>query len=218
MDSIRILLVDDQTLFRETLANLLNGQEGLEVVGTASDGKEALEKARELLPELILMDIYMPELNGLEATRQIKAELPRVKIVILTVAAEDRHVFEAIKAGAEGYLLKDIEPEELLDMLEGISRGEPPISRSTAAKILKEFARQTREEVSSESELTTRERQILELLARGQANKEIAAELAISEATVKKHLGNIMEKLHLENRVQAALYAVRHGLVPPTDV
>ncbi|MFQ5830680.1 MAG: response regulator [Candidatus Methylomirabilia bacterium] len=217
MDSIRILLVDDQTLFRETLANLLNGQEGLEVVGTASDGKEALEKARELLPELILMDIYMPELNGLEATRQIKAELPRVKIVILTVAAEDRHVFEAIKAGAEGYLLKDIEPEELLDMLEGISRGEPPISRSTAAKILKEFARQTREELPSASEVTTRERQILELLARGQTNKEIAAELAISEATVKKHLGNIMEKLHLENRVQAALYAVKHGLIPPVD-
>ncbi|MFQ5847043.1 MAG: response regulator [Candidatus Methylomirabilales bacterium] len=217
MDPIRILLADDQTLFRESLANFLTRKEGLKVVGMASDGKEAVEKARELLPDLILMDIYMPELNGFEATKQIKAELPRVKIVILTVAAEDRHVFEAVKAGAEGYLLKDIKPEELLEILRGISRGEPPISRSTAAKILTEFARTVREELRSGTGLTTRERQILEFLARGQANKEIAAELSISEATVKKHLGNIMEKLHLENRVQAAIYAVKHGLVPPTD-
>ena len=215
MEAMRILLVDDHALFRSGVAGLLRQQAGFEVVGEAGDGAEALEKAREIMPDVILMDVFMPGMGGLEATRRIKAVLPYVKIVMLTISEEDKDVFEAVKSGAHGYLLKKIEPEAFIRTLRGVFRGEAPISRATAAKILAEFARQALRgpgDASPQGRLSPREQEVLELLTKGASNKEIASSLGISNNTVKNHLKNILEKLHLENRVQAAAYALREGL------
>ena len=211
MKTMRVLLADDHPLFRKGLASLLSTEKGFKVVGEAQDGVEALNKAQDLKPDLVLMDIYMPGGNGLEATRRIKEALSSVKVVILTVSEEDKNLFEAIKCGAHGYLAKKIEPGELFEMLRGVSRGEAPISRSTAAKILKEFAEQAsrgREE-PAEEKLSLKEREVLELITRGLTNKEIGNKLGITENTVKNHLKNILDKLHLENRVQAATFALK---------
>ena len=213
---LRILLVDDHVLFRKGVAALLAGRQEMQVVGEAGDGLEAITAARETLPDVILMDIGMPRCNGLDATRRIKREMPHVKIVILTVSDDDHNLFEAIKSGAQGYLLKDLEPYQLYDLLESISRGEAPLSGAIAAKILKEFTRPNRglaQEPEVIGELTEREISILQLVTEGKTNKEIASSLFISENTVKIHLRNILEKLHLKNRIQAAVYAVRQGLV-----
>lgn len=218
MEALKVLLVDDHALFRSGVASLLREQQDFEVLGEAQNGQEALDKAQELMPDVILMDIYMPECDGLEATRRIKQVLPYAKIVILTVSEEEHTLFDAIKSGAQGYLLKKIEPEKLFEMLRGVARGEAPISRATAAKILGEFAKQDRKGPSDkgpEEKLTAREREVLAFLTEGATNKEIAQALCISENTVKNHLRNILEKLHLENRVQAATFALREGLVPP---
>ncbi len=216
MEPIKVLLVDDHALFRKGVASALALQRDIEVVGEAANGEEALAKARELMPDVILMDISMPISDGLEATRRIKAEVPHVKIIILTVAEEDKSLFEAIKSGAHGYLLKTIEPRPLFEALRGVFRGEAPISRVTASKILGEFARQgqraTPEEASLAGKLSPREHEILELLTKGATNKEIAATLCISNHTVKNHLQNIMEKLHTQNRVQVVAYALQAGL------
>jgi len=216
METIRILLVDDHALFRDGVASLLAEAADFEVVGQAEDGEEALEKARALEPDLILMDIYMPGGDGLTATRRIKEEMPSVKIVMLTISEEDQKLFEAIKSGADGYLLKKMRAQEFLEMLRGVSRGEAPISRAMAAKILAEFSRQASREAASAPgvQLTPRERDVLELLTKGATNKEIAALLGISENTVKNRLKSILAKLHLENRVQAVAYALQKGLVP----
>jgi len=216
MEPIRLLLVDDHPLFRKGVASLLTSRDDIELVGEASDGLEALEKARELMPDVILMDIWMPRCDGLEATRLIMKEMPYVKIVMLTVSDDDQSLFEAIKCGAQGYLLKNLEPEDLFELLRGVLRGEAPISRAMASRILSEFARQARGEVGIQDVdggLTQREREVLRLVAEGRTNKEIAALLYITENTVKNHLRNILEKLHLRNRVQAAVYAIREGLV-----
>lgn len=213
---LRILLVDDHVLFRKGVAALLASRQNIQVVGEASNGLEAIETARELLPDVILMDINMPRCDGLEATRRIKREMPHVKIVMLTVSDDDQHLFDAIKSGAQGYLLKDLEPRQLHELLENISRGEAPLSGVIAAKILKEFSRpvpETEQGGEMIEELTSREAEILQLVAEGKTNREIAAFLVISENTVKIHLRNILEKLHLQNRIQAAVYAVRQGLV-----
>ncbi|MFQ5882193.1 MAG: response regulator [Candidatus Methylomirabilales bacterium] len=214
-DAIRVLLVDDHAIFRKGLASLLLERTEFEVLAEAENGREAVEKAREYLPDLILMDIYMPEMDGLEATRQIKEEMPTTKIVMLTVSEEDHNLFEAIKGGAEGYLIKDVKPQELFEMLRGVSRGDAPLSRPIATKILKGFAREIHRKrgPARGPSITLREQEVLEQVARGHANKEIAAALGISESTVKKHLRNILEKLHLENRVEAAIYALKEGLV-----
>jgi DNA-binding NarL/FixJ family response regulator len=223
MEPIKVLLVDDHALFRKGVASALALQREIEVVGEASNGQEALTKARELMPDVILMDISMPGMDGLEATRRIKAEVPHVKIIILTVAEEDKSLFEAIKSGAHGYLLKTIEPRPLFETLRGVFKGEAPISRVTASKILGEFARQGQrtgpEEASPVGRLSPRELEILELLTKGATNKEIAATLGISNHTVKNHLQNIMEKLHIQNRVQAVAYALQAGLRrnPPAE-
>ncbi|HSD50382.1 MAG TPA: response regulator transcription factor [Candidatus Methylomirabilis sp.] len=217
---IRVLLVDDHALFRRGIASILAGERGFEVVGEAANGLEALDRARELMPDVILMDIFMPGANGLEATRRIKEALPYVKIVMLTVSEEDQNLFEAIKSGAQGYLLKKIEPQELFAMLKGVVQGDAPISRAMAGKILGEFARQARGTAVTPlpgADLSPREKEVLELVTQGRSNKEIAAALAIAENTVKNHLKNILEKLHLENRVQAATFALREGLIPKTS-
>lgn len=212
---MRVLLADDRALFRAGLASLLRAW-GMEVVGQASDGLEALEQARRLRPDLVLMDIGMPRCNGLEATRLIKAELPEIKIVMVTVSDDDEDLFEAIKSGAEGYLLKDMSEEELSRTLTGIAAGEAPLSRGLAAKILDEFSRLSREGPSrqaGEDGLTRREREVLQLVAGGATNKEIAAALHVSDNTVNFHMKNILRKLHLRNRAQAVAYAIRTGLV-----
>jgi DNA-binding NarL/FixJ family response regulator len=216
MEPLRILLVDDHVLFRRGVAALLAPRQDMEVVGEAGDGLKAIAQARETVPDVILMDIHMPECGGLEAIRIIKRERPHVHIIMLTVSDDDRDLFTAIKNGAEGYLLKNLEPHELFDMLEGVRRGEAPLSGTLAAKILQEF-RQPDQRVARKpevrDELTPREIEILEWVVEGATNKEIAQALVITENTVKIHLRNILQKLHLHNRIQAAVYAVREGLV-----
>ena len=210
--SIKILVVDDHPLFRKGIAYMLSSQADMDVVGEANDGFEALILVKEKMPDLILMDIQMPNCNGLEATRLIMQEMPYVKIVMLTFSDDDQSLFEAIKSGAQGYLLKDLEPEELADMLRGVFRGEAPIARTTASRILREFGRQNRSEGVGARDLTPREVEMLRLIASGASNQEIAETLVITEHTVKNHLRNILDKLHLKNRVQAAVFAVREGL------
>jgi DNA-binding NarL/FixJ family response regulator len=215
MKPIRVLLVDDHDLFRKGLAALFAGDKGFRVVGEARNGAEALSKAKDLKPDIILMDIYMPGGDGLEATRRIKRDLPETKVVILTVSEDDKNLFEAIKAGAHGYLLKNVAPEELEELLRGVFRGEAPIARYTATKILREFAEQARRGPveSYEEKLTAREEDVLRFLTQGLTNKEIGNKLGIVENTVKNHLKNILGKLHLQNRVQAATFALETGLI-----
>ncbi len=216
MEKLRILLADDQALFRQGVAALVGMQPWMEVVGQASDGLEAIQLAREIVPDVILMDIEMPRCNGLEATSAIKQELPNVHIIVLTVSDDTSDLFTAIKRGADGYLLKNLEPRQLFEMLEGIRRGEAPISGTLAARILDEFRQPTQTaeaSVEPPSHLTPREIEVLERVVDGLTNKQIAQALSIAEDTVKIHLRNILEKLHLQNRIQAAVYAVRSGLV-----
>jgi two-component system nitrate/nitrite response regulator NarL len=216
MEPLRVLLVDDHTLFRRGLESLLATRKDMQVVGSARNGLEAISQARETIPDVVLMDIDMPHCDGLEATRQIKRELPHSKIVMLTVMDDDEVVFEAVKSGAHGYLLKDLESYQLFDMLDGLRRGDAPLSGGIAATILEEFthpAPAAGQQVEPREELSERERQVLELLVSGKTNKEIAESLVITENTVKTHLTNILAKLHLQNRIQAAVYAVCQGLV-----
>jgi two-component system nitrate/nitrite response regulator NarL len=216
MEPLRILLVDDHVLFRKGVAALLVARQDMQVVGEAGDGFEAIAQAQETVPDVILMDIHMPECGGLEAVMVIKREMPHVHIIMLTVSDDDRDLFAAIKNGAEGYLLKNLEPYQLFEMLEGVRQGEAPISGAVAAKILQEFRQPTQnvaQEPEVSDELTPREVKVLEQVVEGATNKEIAEALTITENTVKIHLRNILEKLHLQNRIQAAVYAVRQGLV-----
>jgi DNA-binding NarL/FixJ family response regulator len=216
MDELRILLVDDHSLFRKGIAALLATRPNFKVVGEASDGLKALERARELVPDAILMDLAMPHCDGLEATRLIKQELPHVHIIMLTVSDDDHNLFAAIKNGADGYLLKTLEPLELYEMLNKLRNNEAPISGKLAFKILQEFRQMNQNHTSppaSPDELTGREIEILELVVQGATNKQISETFFITENTVKIHLRNILDKLHLQNRIQAAVYAVRQGLV-----
>ncbi|MBI4635789.1 MAG: response regulator transcription factor [Candidatus Rokubacteria bacterium] len=214
MKPIRVLAADDHALFRKGVTTLLRGVEGFSVVGEAQDGREAVATAEALTPDVVLLDIYMPAMDGLEAAKRIRQKVPSAKIVILTVSEEDQKLFDALKAGAHGYLLKSVEPEELFRTLRGVVRGEAFVTPSMAAKILEEFTRQRppQEHVPSAG-LSPRERDVLALLTGGAVNKEIAAALGISGNTVKNHLKSIMEKLHVENRVQVVAYALREGLV-----
>ncbi len=215
-EPLRILLADDHVLFRTGVATVLASRLDMEVVGEARDGFEAIALARETMPDIILMDIAMPRCSGLEATRQIKREMPYVKVVIITVSDNDEDLFEAIKCGAQGYLIKDLKTHQLFEVIEGVVRGEAFLSGVIAARILQEFQRPA-EDVIRRSQaiepLTGREIEVLGLVVEGRANREIASALVISESTVKNHLRNILGKLHLRNRIQAAVYAVREGLV-----
>jgi DNA-binding NarL/FixJ family response regulator len=218
---MRILLADDHGLFLEGLQNLLRAG-GYQVVGAAHDGMEALQLARALHPDVILMDIRMPGCDGLTATLLIQAEMPEIKIVMLTTSTEDADLFEAIKSGASGYLLKNLEPNELFDYLAGLARGEAPLSRELSARLLREFAHQADaldERAATDlpggpptPELTPRQREILVLVADGLTYKEVGATLNLSENTIKYHMGEVLQRLHLKNREQVVAYARRTGL------
>lgn len=216
---MRVLLVDDHVLFLEGLKNLLMAND-LEVVGTAGNLREALRQAAELTPEVILMDVQMPGGDGIAATRLIKDKYPEIKIVMLTVSQDDDHLFEAIKAGAAGYLLKGLPPEQFLSLLAGLHRGESPLSPGLAAKVLAEFARRERERVEQTVDkaaekiacLSPRQIEVLRMVAQGVTYKEIAGKLNVSEAAIKYHMGEITGRLQLENRAQAITFATEMGL------
>jgi two-component system NarL family response regulator len=220
---ISLVVADDKDLFREGLVSLLARRPELEVVGQAADGYQALELARQLRPRIVLMDVDMPNCNGVRATELIKEELPEVDIIMLTVSEEDKDLFTAIKAGAKGYLIKDVKIDELLKAIVTVSRSGAVIWPSMAIKLLEEFNLTSSATplaapgVKPEKQaLSEREREVLRLVAVGATNRDIAEKLVISENTVKVHLHNIMEKLHLRNRQHAAAYAIREGLV--TDI
>ena len=216
---LRVLLADDHALFREGLATFLAYRDDVTVVGQASDGTEAVELATKLVPDVVLMDIDMPGLDGIEATRRIRQALPDVRVVMLTVHDDHDLLFEAVRAGAQGYLLKHVRPEELVEQLHGLARGEAAISRRMAMQILEEFSRLERqaEILEPTGGLSAREVEILELVAARMTNKEIAASLSISENTVKNHLKNILAKLQLSSRRQAAAYAAARGWIRGGD-
>jgi DNA-binding NarL/FixJ family response regulator len=212
-----ILIADDHALFRDSLRSLLEAH-GLTVVGEARNGREAVELARRIKPDIVLMDLSMPEMDGLAATRLISAELPEVKVVVLTASDEDSKLFEAIKSGAQGYLLKNLESEEFFALLEGIGRGEPGLTPALARKLLQEFAKPAapaRAPTAQDPDaLTDREREVLELLVQGiTSNRKLATKLGVSENTVKFHVRNILDKLHLNNRAQVVSYAIRNKIV-----
>jgi len=209
--TVKVLVVDDHLLSRKGIVSILSAHPMFEIVGEAVNGQEALKKAKALMPDLILMDIQMPVLSGLEATRLIKEEMPYVKIVILSVSDDAQDFFEAIKKGAQGYLLKNMEPECWLDYIAGIVQGEAPISRTLASKILQEFSIHKAD--ISGNKLSDRENEVLLLVSQGLTNKDIAEKLYISESTVKNHLRNILAKLHLQNRMQLIAFAYKNGLI-----
>jgi two-component system nitrate/nitrite response regulator NarL len=215
MNSLRILLVDDHLLFRKGLARLLDAQPDFEVVGEARDGLEAVEQVQALRPDVVLMDIRMPGCDGLEATRRIKVQVPDVRVVMLTVSDDDQDLATAVRYGADGYLLKDLLPETLFQQLRGLESGQAPISRAMTGKLFRQLAQRSRPTVrpAAIDVLSARECEVLALVVSGCSNQEIAGELGIARNTVKNHLRNIFVKLGVKNRVQAAAYAVSHGLV-----
>jgi len=214
--SIRILIVDDHAIVREGLRGLIEVEPDMELIGEAASGKEGVEKALALRPDVILMDLLMPEMDGVTAISEIKAQWQEARVLVLTSFLEDDKVFPAIESGALGYLLKDTQPDELLGAIRGVFRGESMLHPSIAKKIMQRI-----QEHSSSSnkpdgqELTERELDVLRLLAQGDGDREIAEKLIVSERTVHFHVGNILSKLHLANRTQAALYAIRKGLAKP---
>lgn len=214
---IRVLLVDDHTLFRSGIKALLQRYPEFEVVGEASDGVEGIKRVAALLPDVVLMDLNMPGLSGLEAVQLITQDTPQVNVVMLTVSEDAEDLADALRAGARGYLLKNIDAEFLVQAIKRAANGEPVMAESMTAKLMQQFR-----SISSHSaplqekdKLTPREREILLLLARGDSNKEIARQLNVAESTVKIHVQNILKKLNLTSRVQAAVYAVEHGMVHP---
>jgi len=209
--TIRLLVVDDQGIVRQGICALLAEVEGMKVVGEASDGLEAVTQAETLRPDVILMDLVMPRLDGIEAIRQINARQPDARILALTSFTADDKVFPAIKAGALGYMLKDSDPKELITAIQAVYQREPFLPPSIARKVLEELSHPSKNPPTPDP-LTARELEVLHLVAKGISNQEIARRLVISEATVRTHIDNVLNKLHLANRVQAALYALRKGV------
>ncbi len=215
--SIRVLITDDHSIVRKGIRALLATEPDIEVVGEAGDGAEAATQAQSLRPDVILMDLVMPKVDGIEATRRILAQQPGMRILVLTSFAADDKVFPAIKAGALGYLLKDSGPDELVQAIHQVYRGEPSLEPSIARKVLLELSQPPKTPLTAEP-LTEREVDVLRLVAQGRSNRDIAEELVITEMTVRTHVSNILSKLHLASRTQAALYALREGLASLDDV
>jgi two-component system NarL family response regulator len=216
-EPIRVLIVDDHALFRRGLVMVLEQEKDIELVGEAGDGAEAVNIAQDTMPDVVLMDVRMPRRGGIEATSQIKAIAPHTKILMLTISDEEADLYDAIKAGASGYLLKEISIDEVADAIRQVNAGQSMISPSMASKLLTEFAtmvKKTDEKpAAAQPRLTEREMEVLRLVAKGRNNRDIAKELFISENTVKNHIRNILEKLHLHSRMQAVVYAVREKLL-----
>jgi NarL family two-component system response regulator LiaR len=210
-DRIRILIADDHQIVRRGLRTLIASETAMEVVGEAGDGLEAVALAQDLQPDVILMDMVMPRRTGLEAIQDLQETCPGARVLVLTSFAEDEHIFPAIRAGALGYLLKDSSPDQLLQAIYDVYHGEPSLDPAIALKLMQELSRPP-DVPRAEEPLTEREVEVLKLVAQGMANKEIATVLTISERTVANHVASILAKLHLANRVQAALWAVREGL------
>ena len=217
MERIKVLIADDHRVVREGLVAIMRESEDLEVVGEARDGQEAVEKARELSPDVILMDVSMPRMNGVEATRAIKRESPHIGVVALTMYDEEKYIFDLVRAGATGYLLKDSESSQIISAIRSIYKGESLIHPSVASKILAEFSLLSegkgKKPARTEHDLTEREITVLRLVADGKTNKEIANDLDLSEKTVKNHVRNIFHKLQVYDRRQAAILAIRKGLI-----
>ncbi len=215
---MRVLIADDHLLFRDGLKSLLEAR-GVEVVAEAQNGKQAVEMARYFKPDIVLMDLTMPEMGGLDATRVLTADESDTRVVVVTASEDDADLFEAIKSGAQGFIPKNLEASQFFELLDGVTRGEPALTPGLARKVLREFAKP--EEPKAErnaTELTEREREVLELLVQGiTSNKELAERLVVSENTVKYHLRNILDKLHVQNRAQVIAYALRHRLVDPPE-
>ena len=216
--TIRVLIADDHRLFRQGLISLMKTRGDLvDVIGEAETGEEAVRLAEELHPDVILMDIYMPQGDGLQAAKEIRARLPKIAIVMLTSSERDGHLYEAVRLGVSGYLLKSLDATELFDSLSRVVNGETAMTPAMAARLLKGVAKRLADEDKGEQSLTERELFVLRLVSSGASNSEIAEKLSISVNTVKSHLKSILEKLQLENRTQAATYAVKKGLVTPRD-
>lgn len=211
--NIRILITDDHAVVREGLRTLISTEPGMEVIGEAVDGVEAVQKACDLTPDVILMDMAMPRMGGLEAIQKIKEQSPDARILVLTSFSDDETVFPAIKAGALGYLLKNSSPDRLLHAIRDVNQGKPSMSSDIANKLMLELQRKSNLPLT-EDPLTEREMDVLKLVAHGMTNQEIAEKLVITEGTVRTHVSNILSKLHLANRTQAALYALREGYSP----
>ena len=217
MSKIRVLLAEDHTIVRKGLRSLLDGEAGIEVVGEAEDGRAAVEHARQLRPDVVLMDIAMPGLNGLEATRQLKRQFPEVKVLVLTMYANEEYIFQILRAGASGYVVKKAAPGELVTAIQTVHRGDFYLSPSISRTVIEEYVRQAEAMASEDSydRLSPREREVLQLIAEGQPNREIAETLHISVKTVETHRANLMEKLDLHSTAQLTQYAIRKGVVSP---
>lgn len=217
MKPIRVLIVDDHTLFRSGIRLVLQRQEGFEVVGEAGDGLEGVKRAKQLKPDVVLLDLHMPGTSGLEALRLLADDAPQAQVVMLTVSEDAEDLLDALRAGARGYLLKNIDTDFLLDSIRRAARGESVMSTQMTAKLadaMRQTARTPASGAVNTAKLSPRENEIIIMLARGASNKEIARELDLAESTVKIHVQGILRKLNLVSRVQAAVYAVEHGLVP----
>jgi DNA-binding NarL/FixJ family response regulator len=215
---VRVLIVDDDALMRAGLRGVLSSDQTIELVGEASDGRQAVHRTRQLGPDIVLMDVRMPDLDGISATRQVLAGFPDVKVVILTTFEQDDYIFGALSAGASGFLLKRTRPEELIAAIHTIAAGDSLLSPSVTSRVIARMVRQPAPDPSDEArldELTPREREVLELVAGGLSNGEIAAALVIEESTVKTHVKRILLKLGVRDRVQAVIFAYESGLVPP---
>jgi two-component system, NarL family, response regulator LiaR len=212
-DAIRVILVDDHNLVRMGLKAYFSTLPDIQVVGEAGTGEEAVRLAADLAPDVVLMDLIMPGMDGVEATRQVKKVSPRTQVIVVTSYHEDEHIFPAIRAGALSYVLKDIDPDDLAGAIRRANAGEAVINPRVAARLVKELYGQREETVNAFSELTNREMDVLRQIAAGKSNQEIAAVLVISEKTVKSHITNILNKLHLADRTQAAVYAWQAGIV-----
>ena len=215
---IRVLIVDDDDLMRTGLRGVLASDDGIEVVGEAADGRDALYRTRLLRPEVVLMDVRMPDLDGITATRELLAGFPEVKVVILTTFEQDDYIFGALNAGASGFLLKRTSPEALTAAIHTIAAGDSLLSPSVTSRVIERMADQPGPDASRDArldQLTAREHEVLELVARGLSNREIAAALVIEESTVKTHVKRILAKLGLRDRVQAVIFAYESGLTPP---